>query len=432
MDDVTTFGTLGRGASSVVMKGVDLRTNRFVALKNISMLDKEKRGQLMKEIRILMDAEPCEGLVTFFGAFFRPVDSQISVVLEYMDGGSLADILPKVGKFPEHVLSRVTAGCLEGLMQLHRRKMVHRDIKPANILMNMLGEAKVTDFGISAMVDSTLAECNTFTGTVTYMSPERIDSAPYSFPADIWSLGLTLLECSTGAYPYNANGGPLQLMIQVVDEESPLPPAETSSPEFRDFIALCLRKDQATRPGAAELLQHPFITKSTATKADMAGFMQKVYGAHTVMQDRAEVFASHFYKTVDGAAERVQQLASLYSDDSTFTMHVPGVSETGETVRGREAVMGVILRSRGPMNKLFGTAEHVVGHIDCQPLLGADLSAAQAEGETVMLLQVSGTLKLFAANGALAEAHPFAESFVLSFSAKGEYRVKNQVLHGLR
>lgn len=57
-------------------------------------------------------------------------------------------------------------------------------------------------------------QCNTFLGTVTYMSPERINGQPYSFPADIWALGLTLLECATGKYPYDASGGTIELMIQ--------------------------------------------------------------------------------------------------------------------------------------------------------------------------------------------------------------------------
>jgi serine/threonine protein kinase len=58
-------------------------------------------------------------------------------------------------------------------------------------------------------------QCNTFLGTVTYMSPERISNEQYSFPADVWSLGLALIECATGQYPYDASVGPLQLMIQV-------------------------------------------------------------------------------------------------------------------------------------------------------------------------------------------------------------------------
>lgn len=110
-----------------------------------------------------------------------------------------AVFLPQLGSVPERTLSQITCRVLYGLAYLHKsRHMVHRDIKPANILLNMDGEAKITDFGISTFVDSTLAVCHTFLGTVTYMSPERINNKPYSSSADIWSLGLALVELATG------------------------------------------------------------------------------------------------------------------------------------------------------------------------------------------------------------------------------------------
>lgn len=83
--------------------------------------------------------------------------------------------------------------------------MLYRDIKPANLLINCRGSSKITDFGISVGLENTFAECISFKGTVTYMSPERIVGQPYSFPADIWSLGLSLFELATGKYPYNSN-----------------------------------------------------------------------------------------------------------------------------------------------------------------------------------------------------------------------------------
>jgi serine/threonine protein kinase len=102
------------------------------------------------------------------------------------------------------------------------------------------------------------------------MSPERINSAPYSYPADIWSLGLAMYESAMGHYPYDATVGPLQLMIQVVEEPSPVPPREEFSEEFRDFVAKCLMKDPLQRPTAEDLLQHPYIIKVT-----------KIFIAHT-------------------------------------------------------------------------------------------------------------------------------------------------------
>ncbi len=70
-------------------------------------------------------------------------------------------------------------------------------------------------FDLADVLSLSSSQCHTFLGTVTYMSPERINGEPYSFPADIWALGLTLLECATGRYPYDASGGTIQLMIQV-------------------------------------------------------------------------------------------------------------------------------------------------------------------------------------------------------------------------
>ena len=138
--------------------------------------------------------------------------------------------------------NHLTLVLVQGLQFLHgSRHLVHRDIKPANLLVNLDGEPKITDFGISAGLDNSIAmvrslhiwiylteffgypsfqilyimQCATFVGTVTYMSPERINNECYSYPADVWSLGLSLLECATGVFPYNASKGTVNLMLQV-------------------------------------------------------------------------------------------------------------------------------------------------------------------------------------------------------------------------
>ncbi|KAF5830666.1 kinase-like domain-containing protein [Dunaliella salina] len=260
--DIWIIRRQGSGASSTVFKGFHFRENRFVAVKKINVLDRETRHQMLNDVKALCDARAVPGLIAFAGAFHMPDSGQIAIVLEYMDGGSLQDVLEKVGSIPEDILSLITARILVGLTYLHRQKhMVHRDIKPGNILVNSDGDPKITDFGISAFIDSTLAVCNTFLGTVTYMSPERINNEQYSFSADIWSLGLVLIECATGKYPYDASVGPLQLMIQVLNDDLPLPEGPNVSPQFKDFLAQCLRKNPYERPTAEQLLQHPFITK---------------------------------------------------------------------------------------------------------------------------------------------------------------------------
>jgi len=340
--DVKIVKTLGRGASSVVHKAFYPAQNKFVAIKKISIFEKEKRSQLMNDIKALCNAPPnLPGLVQFMGAYHVPESGQISIALEYMDGGSLADVLQVVKRIPEDILSRITAKVLTGLQYLHRKShMVHRDIKPANILMNMEGEPKITDFGISAFIDNTLAVCHTFLGTVTYMSPERIDSNPYSYPADIWSLGLALYECAVGAYPYDATVGPLQLMIQVVEEASPVLPGADFSEEFRDFVSQCLKKNPAERPTAEMLLQHPYIVKYANADVDVKSFMQSVHNDQDRLDEVSVRFATKYYDILSQGLNRLPDLLPLYSEQSVSapklfacSWHRAACGLAGNTVR---------------------------------------------------------------------------------------------------
>jgi serine/threonine protein kinase len=85
-------------------------------------------------------------------------------------------------------------------------QVVHRDIKPSNLLLNSAGEVKISDFGVSGQLASSVSNCLSWVGTVTYMSPERIKGDSYSFDSDLWSMGLTLLECALGRFPYPPPG----------------------------------------------------------------------------------------------------------------------------------------------------------------------------------------------------------------------------------
>lgn len=101
---------------------------------------------------------------------------------------------------------------LLGLTYLHKElHIVHRDVKPCNLLVNRQGKVKISDFGVSGKLASSVADCASWVGTVTYMSPERISGKCYSFDSDVWSLGLSMMECAQGeccilslvlVYPY--------------------------------------------------------------------------------------------------------------------------------------------------------------------------------------------------------------------------------------
>jgi serine/threonine protein kinase len=127
-------------------------------------------------------------------------------------------------------------------------------MKPGNILINSEGFVKLTDFGIAKTLENTTDLCNTFVGTKTYMSPERIEGKEYSFSSDIWSLGLIIMEMATGMFPYNFS----QVFIEHVDSilkdpEPTLPDNGKFSPELQNFITRCLKKNPKERDTVAEL-----------------------------------------------------------------------------------------------------------------------------------------------------------------------------------
>ncbi len=280
---------LGQGSSGIVYRTLHVPSQKIVAMKDISVFDAEKRKQIIKELEALYSAN-CPHLVGFYGAFYN--EGSISIALEYMEGGSLADISRLFGKIPESVLSCVTFQVLLGLKYLHKdRHLVHRDMKPSNILMNRNGEFKITDFGVSAELDNTMEECATFVGTVTYMSPERLSGERYSFASDIWGLGISLYECATGTLPFvKDNGAPAvgfwEVMTIIKNKNPPkLLPTDGYSVELCDFIDCCLWKEPRQRATCTDLLNHPFIRKYQGKEFGYEKWVQMVL--KLVKDDRA-------------------------------------------------------------------------------------------------------------------------------------------------
>ena len=198
----------------------------------------------------------------FYGAYFE--EGMVKVVLELMDIGSIGDVIkylkekpllrPNAPLVPEPILSKLTQQVdfvyffrihfaffnqmLNGLLYLHKcKRQVHRDIKPDNILMNSKGEVKLSDFGISKELQKTAALCNTFVGTVTYMSPERILGTTYSYGGDVWSLGLVIMELATGIYPYSPVKAYMDMLDHIITSKPPsLPTNGTFTSLFQDFL----------------------------------------------------------------------------------------------------------------------------------------------------------------------------------------------------
>ena len=258
LDELAVVGACGKGSGGVVQKAVHVPTGVFLAVKIVQMnVQPEIRKRVIGELRALHSAES-PYVVAYRGAFFG--DGSVSIVLEYADGGSVAELTEKLGRVREPPLCEIARQTLLGLRYLHaEKKIIHRDVKPSNILLNTDGSVKIGDFGVSGRLADSVAKCDSWVGTVTYMSPERISGEAYAFDSDVWSLGLALLECATGRFPYppetsdDGDG----------DETAPNAPPKTLG--FWDLLDHIVREPAPTLPASP----------SRASLAKRAAFVAK-------------------------------------------------------------------------------------------------------------------------------------------------------------
>lgn len=165
--DVTLGAVLGHGASSVVHRAVHVPTGTALALKAMPVLDKAHREQLMRELSALAGCS-CAALTALVGAYCA--ESTVYVALELMDVGSLEQALGAWGgPLPEAVVAACAFQVLVGLQHLRGARILHRDVKPSNVLLDSTGAVKLSDFGLSLALDTSLGAGATFVGTSRYM-----------------------------------------------------------------------------------------------------------------------------------------------------------------------------------------------------------------------------------------------------------------------
>ncbi|XP_060167781.1 mitogen-activated protein kinase kinase kinase 3-like [Lycium barbarum] len=248
---------LGSGSFGTVYEGFT-DDGFFFAVKEVSLIDpgnQQSLYQLEQEISLLSQFRH-RNIVRYHGT--NKDESKLYIFLELVTKGSLASVYRKYRLRDSHV-SDYTRQILSGLHYLHSRKVIHRDIKCANILVDVSGSVKLADFGLAKATQlNNIKSCK---GTAFWMAPEVVNrkNNGYGIPADIWSLGCTVLEMLTGKVPYSHLEG-MQALFRIGRGEPP-PIPDTLSAEAQDFIKRCLRVNPNDRPTAAELLEHPFVTK---------------------------------------------------------------------------------------------------------------------------------------------------------------------------
>jgi mitogen-activated protein kinase kinase 1 len=273
---------LGSGVSGQVFRYKHKSNMKQFAVKVVPLKKDEKmKANIETEVKTLHNCK-CPHIIKCYASYFE--NGAINIVLEFMDKGTLLDVLKRVKKIPEEILGIISHQILTGLEYLHSKaRIVHRDIKPTNILVSSKGLAKISDFGVSGTIYDSSIGRNTLVGTYIYMSPERIDNKQYSFVSDIWSFAMSIVECALGYYPYLMYNDERNLAdfwtLSKIIKDKPAPelnPNEFSA-EFIDFIQKCLEKDPTKRSNATALLKHPFIQQyENKTTNDLAKWLSKI------------------------------------------------------------------------------------------------------------------------------------------------------------
>ncbi|OAA47034.1 mitogen activated protein kinase kinase [Metarhizium rileyi] len=254
------------GEASSPDGGDSATSGKLMAMKEIRLeLDDAKFSTILKELVILHECVS-PYIIDFYGAFFQ--EGAVYICIEYMDGGSIDKLY--TGGIPEDVLRKITYSTVRGLKSLKdEHNIIHRDVKPTNILVNAKGQVKICDFGVSGNLVASIAKTNI--GCQSYMAPERISgggTAPagssdgtYSVQSDIWSLGLTIIECAMGRYPYppEVSSTIFSQLNAIVEGDPPDLPKEGYSETAQSFVSSCLHKVPKMRATYAMLLNHPWL-----------------------------------------------------------------------------------------------------------------------------------------------------------------------------
>ncbi|XP_054437443.1 STE20-like serine/threonine-protein kinase isoform X2 [Pteronotus mesoamericanus] len=257
------IGELGDGAFGKVYKAQNKETNVLAAAKVIDTKSEEELEDYMVEIDILASCDH-PNIVKLLDAFYY--ENNLWILIEFCAGGAVDAVMLELERpLTESQIQVVCKQTLEALNYLHDNKIIHRDLKAGNILLTLDGDIKLADFGVSAKNTRTIQRRDSFIGTPYWMAPEVVmcetsKDRPYDYKADVWSLGITLIEMAEIEPPHHELN-PMRVLLKIAKSEPPTlaQPSKWSS-NFKDFLKKCLEKNVDSRWTTSQLLLHPFVT----------------------------------------------------------------------------------------------------------------------------------------------------------------------------
>ncbi|GMK56945.1 hypothetical protein CspeluHIS016_0307850 [Cutaneotrichosporon spelunceum] len=268
---------VGKGAYGAVYQGRHKESGHVVALKIINLdTEDDDVSDIQKEVSLLqqlMDSSAAgsggagtmPNVIKYYGSMMQ--GPKVWIIMEYAEGGSIRT-LSRAQPLKELHIALIMREVLVALTFLHKNGIIHRDIKAANILMTTQPpRILLCDFGVAALLASNTSKRSTFVGTPYWMAPEVVTQGRlYDVKADIWSLGITLLEMAHGEPPMH--GQPAAHAVKILGDKklrAPRLEGGTWSKEMRDFVVACLNEEPADRLSAEDLSKTKWIRQQAKT-----------------------------------------------------------------------------------------------------------------------------------------------------------------------
>ena len=245
---------LGVGGSARVVAAYDRLLDRRVAVKLLGQVDDQRRAELLSEARAAARVSDPR-VVAVYDAGVQ--DGRPFVVMELVEGESLAQRLARVGPLGTTSAAEVADAVLSALDAAHAAGLIHRDVKPANVLLPSgapLSEAKLADFGIAKdRGDVGITQSGEVLGTPSYLAPEQIEGRQATPATDLYAVGVLLFETLAGQPPYS---GATPLATALRHRDAPVPSLTAAAPgvpgDVAALVEQALAKDPADRPSTAE------------------------------------------------------------------------------------------------------------------------------------------------------------------------------------
>lgn len=263
---------IGKGHYAFVYKGTENASGKPVAIKVIQKA-KSSIERLFIEIDIMRKLGSHPNLVELYDVYDDSESNELSLVMEYLDGGELFEYLEQNGNYAEKDAAKLAYHIAQGLKYLHDRNIVHRDLKPENLLLKedaVYSEVKLADFGLAKILKKDTKLLDTICGTWAYAAPEVKQQeisgkSGYTAKVDNWSFGVIVFVLISGYHPFDPSGvtsdEDMQEAINACKFDYDDPIWIPVSKEGKDLISACVKLDPSSRLSTEEILEHPWFKK---------------------------------------------------------------------------------------------------------------------------------------------------------------------------